>query len=416
MIYRLQRKFILISGLSLVAVFGLMFAAICVMNLITTRQELDALTEAIADHDGMFPSGEPQRPFLNESRGMPDAGRAEPFDREGPFDTRYFTVWFDEAGEAADADLESISSVAQEEAFQYAEKAAAAGDETGWMSGFRYRVFQTAVGEAVVFVDAGMNLAMAYRIIVSVGVVLLGSGLIILLLIVIFSRRAVTPVAESYEKQKQFITDANHELKTPLTLILTNLDIAESQVGKNEWLEDIRAEGERMAQLVNQLVTLTRMDEEGQQPEAAEFSLSEAVSDTVSEFRCLAESEGKHLAVAVEPCISFTGNEEAVRKLLSILMDNAVKYCDEGGDIRVSFGQKRHPVLRVENTCQDVGNIELNRLFDRFYRADKSRTYMGGFGIGLSIAKAVAAKQNSEISAYRKGEDWIGFKVVFKKR
>lgn len=284
------------------------------------------------------------------------------------------------------------------------------------MSGFRYRVFQTAVGEAVVFVDAGMNLAMAYRIIVSVGVVLLGSGLIILLLIVIFSRRAVTPVAESYEKQKQFITDANHELKTPLTLILTNLDIAESQVGKNEWLEDIRAEGERMAQLVNQLVTLTRMDEEGQQPEAAEFSLSEAVSDTVSEFRCLAESEGKHLAVAVEPGISFTGNEEAVRKLLSILMDNAVKYCDEGGDIRVSFEQKRHPVLRVENTCQDVGNIELNRLFDRFYRADKSRTYMGGFGIGLSIAKAVAAKQNSEISAYWKGEDWIGFKVVFKKR
>lgn len=282
------------------------------------------------------------------------------------------------------------------------------------MSGFRYRVFQTAVGEAVVFVDAGMNLAMAYRIIVSVGVVLLGSGLIILLLIVIFSRRAVTPVAESYEKQKQFITDAKHELKTPLTLILTNLDIAESQVGKNEWLEDIRAEGERMAQLVNQLVTLTRMDEEGQQPEAAEFSLSEAVSDTVSEFRCLAESEGKHLAVAVEPGISFTGNEEAVRKLLSILMDNAVKYCDEGGDIRVSFEQKRHPVMRVENTCQDVGNIELNRLFDRFYRADKSRTYMGGFGIGLSIAKAVAAKQNSEIGAYRKGEDWIGFKVVFK--
>ena len=423
MIYRLQRKFILISGISLVAVFGIIFAVICVMNVSSTTREMDRLTDVIASHDGTFPRPEArpdaQSPDPEEREQRApfdfDIERGASFNREAPFTTRYFTVWF-ESGEITEASLDSISSVTQEEAYGYAEKAVAKRGERGWLSGFRYKLFDTESGQAVVFVDGSMSLSVSYGVIASVGGVLFGSGLVILLLIVVFSRRAVTPAAESYEKQKQFITDANHELKTPLTLILTNLDIAESQVGKNEWLEDIRSEGERMTQLVDQLVTLSRMDEEKQRPDHTEFSLSEAVSDTVFEFRHLAERAGKRLNVDLESGIRYTGNEEAVRKLLSILMDNAVKYCDEGGEICVSFGQKRHPVLKVENSYRDAGAVELDRLFDRFYRADKARTYMGGFGIGLSIAKAIAAKHNSEISANRKGEDRIGFKVVFKKR
>ena len=100
--------------------------------------------------------------------------------------------------------------------------------------------------------------------------------------------------------------------------------------------------------------------------------------------------------------------------MISILLDNAVKYCDSGGTIRLSLTMKRHPVICVDNSCADVDNLELNRLFDRFYRADKSRTFTGSFGIGLSIAKAIVGKHKGEIFAYKKGTGRIGFKVVLR--
>jgi signal transduction histidine kinase len=225
----------------------------------------------------------------------------------------------------------------------------------------------------------------------------------------------VKPIAESYEKQKQFITDANHELKTPLTLILANLDIIEADIGKNEWLDDIRAEGERMNALVKQLVMLTRMDEEKTEVSISTFSLSDAVNDTVSDFQTLAEENRKPIFADVQQGISYTGEEEGIRRVISILLDNALKYCDEGGSVSLSLTAKRHPTVCIENTFAEVDNIELDKLFDRFYRADKARTFSGGFGIGLSIAKAIVEKQHhGEINAYKASQGHIGFRVVLK--
>ena len=142
---------------------------------------------------------------------------------------------------------------------------------------------------------------------------------------VLFSKRAVKPVAESYERQKQFGTDANHELKTPLTLIRANLDILESETGPNEWLSDIREETALMSQLVGRLVTLARMDEDNSQLEMQPFDLAEAVCDTASVFVAAAENSGKELAVQAPAHWDYTGNEAAIRQLVSILLDNAVK-------------------------------------------------------------------------------------------
>ena len=203
-------------------------------------------------------------------------------------------------------------------------------------------------------------------------------------------------------------------MKTPLTLILTNVDIAEAELGKNEWLDDIRSEGHRMTDLVNQLVDFSRMDEEKRPLNETDMDISEIVSDTVSEFHPLAEERNQWVSADVDPHISYRGEEALIRRLLSVLMDNAVKYCDEGGEIRVSLKRRKFVVLTVENTYRNVGSVELERLFDRFYRADKARTYTGGYGIGLSIARMIVQKHRGEITAYRKGDACIGFRAVLK--
>ena len=247
-----------------------------------------------------------------------------------------------------------------------------------------------------------MSRSMLMQSTASAGFVLLGCAALVLILIFLLSKKAVKPIAESYEKQKQFITDANHELKTPLTLILANLDIAEAELGRNEWLEDIRAEGHRMSELVNRLVELSRMDEAEHALHFSEFNLSELVSDRASEFDTLAQKRGKELITELDGDVPYLGDEALLHRLVGILLDNAVKYCDEGGRIHITLRRDKRIVLTVENTYADVERIELSRLFDRFYRADRARTFTGGYGIGLSMARAIVEKHRGRITAYKK--------------
>ena len=331
---------------------------------------------------------------------------------ETPFATRHFTVFFDKQGEVAKTNTESIYSITEETAIEYAESVLDGKDARGWIDNYRYKVFSTEMGKGVVFVDGSMSRSSLMQSMTIAGFVLLGCAALVLILIFLLSKKAVKPIAESYEKQKQFVTDANHELKTPLTLILTNLDIAEAELGKNEWLDDIRSEGHRMTELVNQLVALSRMDEEEQPLNITEVVLGELVTDTVSEFEPLAKERGKALTSNIEKGISYCGDEALLHRLVGILMDNAIKYCDQGGEITVNLHRGRRIILTVENTYAAVGELELNRLFDRFYRADKARTFTGGYGVGLSMAKAIVEKHKGEITAYKKDATHIGFKVI----
>lgn len=355
----------------------------------------------------MFPDFEPS------DRPAPLFSDAEVITAETRFSTRFFMVWLDGKDEVTRMNTDAIASLSEDEVEEYAAQALEKGAQRGWVLEYRYKVTETDEGVAIVFVNGSSNQNITNRLLLTAFLVLFGSAVLILALTVILSKRAVRPVAKSYEKQKQFITDANHELKTPLTLILSNLDIVESELGKNEWLDDIRSEGERMGLLINQLVALCRMDESESHLTLAPFDLSEAVSDTVSEFQTLAAERDQTLTARVEPGISYRGDEALVRRLAAILLDNAVKYCDPGGDIRVELFQRRHPVLVVENTYAQVDRLELDKLFDRFYRADPARTFTGGFGVGLSIAQSIARSHRGSIHVYRKKER-IGFRAELK--
>lgn len=410
MIYNLRRKFILVSAFSVSLVFLLIFGIIYIVSTSQLNATMDMLTDVISKNGGVFPDFDklerPSAPvgLQNETFLSPDT----------PFSTRFFTVWLDKDNQVLRENTEQ-TSIDSKEAREYAAKALGSGEERGWVSHYRYRVVDTDYGKSVVFVNGEMNEAVTNRLLYTVFLVLAGSFLVILMLIIFISKRAVKPAAESYEKQKQFITDANHELKTPLTLILSNVDIVESEYGKSEWLDDIRSEGERMGALINQLVTLSRMDEDTSNLTISDFDLSGMASDVVSEFEGLAAERKKNLIAAIEPFIRYTGDEGLIRKLMAILLDNAVKYCDPEGQIQVSvYSKGRSPIISVENTYADVDSVELSRLFDRFYRADKARTYTGSFGIGLSIAESIVKNHKGEIAAYKKDANHIGFKATLK--
>lgn len=407
MIYQLQKKFILISGASLLAVFAVIFGLIFGLNVRQLNRTMDELTDRISLRGD-------QAPEFDESHRPP--GEHKPSDfitPETKFSTRFFTVDFDADGVVAAVHLDAMASVTASQAQTLAQSVQ--GRKTcGWAENFRYRIRATERGTTVVFVDGSMNRAMMRMTLVTAGAVLLGSAAVILLLIVVFSKRAVKPAAESIEKQKQFITNANHELKTPLTLILTNLEIAESELGANEWLDDIRTESQRMVTLVNQLGKLTRLDENNVDVVRNPFDLSAATIDTVSEFVPVAARRSLPIRVDVARDVPYTGDEGAVRQLISILLDNAVKYCDAGGEIRVVLHAHRHPVLWIENTYGAVQNLQLHQLFDRFYRGNPARPSDGGFGIGLSIAQSIVRNHHGEISAECPAPGRIAFRVTLK--
>ena len=411
MIYRLQKRFILICTVSVLTVIALVFGVILALNISSMNRNMDMLADRVSEGGGRFPGsfGEMMPHDKKPPRNEQNFDFITP---ETPFSTRHFTVFFDKKGMVDQTFTESIYAIDEDTAIEYAEKVMDDGEERGWISSYRYKVFSTEMGYGVVFVDGSMSRSAMMQSMTIAGIVLLGCAALVLILIFLLSKKAVKPIAESYEKQKQFVTDANHELKTPLTLILANLDIAEAELGKNEWLDDMRSEGHRMAELVNQLVALSRMDEEGKQMNITEVSLGVLVADTVSEFEPLAKDRGKALTASIDKEITCFGDEALLHRLVGILMDNAIKYCDQGGEISVTLHRGRRVVLTVENTYSAVGEIELHRLFDRFYRADKARKFTGGYGVGLSMAKAIVEKHKGEITAYKKDATHIGFTVI----
>lgn len=405
MIDRLRRKFIRICMLSFAAVFLILFIAIYLVTEVQTSARLDTLADLVSENDGIFPDFE--QFGLEEGQILPPEG----VNQESPFTTRFFTVRFDGEGELASVDIRAIASVSGEEAQEYASAVLEKGAERGWVENFRYKVYNTPEGTAVVFINGTDTRELNQRFLLTASSVFVAGSLVVLLLVILISKHAVKPAMESYQKQRQFVTDANHELKTPLTLIRTNLDIMESENGPNEWLSDIREETGIMTELVNRLVQLSRMDEDQSTLEMTRFSLSEAVSETAAAFDGTARERDMTLTLDVPQGVCCTGDEASIRQLLSILLDNAVKYCDRGGTIRVGLSGGRHPVLTVDNSYAAVDSVELGRLFDRFYRADKARTYGSGFGIGLSIAKAIVEKHRGEITVSSLDGHAIRFRV-----
>ena len=399
MIRRLRRKFVLLCMGVVVAV---MVAVVALMNgffIARANATLDGMLAFLTDNGGDFPVvDDEEAPIIPRGPRQMDWGGMSMDSPEAPFITRHFSVLLDAGGEALSVNTESIAAVSSEEAVLYARRALDKAG-SGYLDVYRYRVSETDDGTLVVFLDASTQLSTARQFFIISSSVAAGVCLAVLLLALLFSGRAVRPIAQSVEKQRQFITDAGHELKTPLTILSANCEVLEMEMAGNEWLTGIEKQVARLRKLVNDLVTLSRLDEGRPTGEEARFSLSDAVCDTALAFSAAAERAGKRLRADAEPGVFINGDEAALRQLTAILVDNAVKYADAGGEIRVGLRGGRHPVLTVENDCRNVSELPLDRLFDRFYRFDPARTGDGSHGLGLSIARSIAEAHRASLRA-----------------
>ena len=419
--------------LSTLVVLAAIMGVVNISNYKEVLDRADEMTTLLEKNDGKFPEepkkdGEevPQKPDGNTEGDMigenndqqvppqkPENGR-EHFSVETPFETRYFTVTMDEKGEVTDCDLDRIAAVDEDTAEEYAKNVSGKSGTTGFIGIYRYRVTETENGTKYVFLDCRREISNFQAVLITT-VSVSGLGMAaVFVLVVIFSRMVFRPVEESIQKQKRFITDASHELKTPLTIIDANTEVMEMESGESQWTKSTRKQIQRLTGLVQQLVALSRLDEEKGLQDIAEFDLSEAVSESVQPYGALAQTKEKHLTLNIEGGLMYTGDEKSIRQLSGTLMDNAVKYSSEKGNIALTLKKKGKKILlEVYNDADGLPQGKLDVLFERFYRLDSSRNSgTGGSGIGLSVAQAIVQAHKGKISAENKTGNGLTITVL----
>ena len=421
MIKRLRRRFILIAASSVMAVELLVVGLINVIYISQINKRELQLMQILCDNDGRFPEfGKhfDQKPdSRNENVSIPPPEKKYRLgdlgfkvNEETRYQTRYFYIRYDENMNPAEINTGHVAAVTSGEALGYAKEVGDSGETSGFMGDYRFSVIEKENGKLYIFLDCREDIRMKRSFMLISSAISLGGWLLVCLLIIICSRAAVKPFIENFEKQKMFITDAGHEIKTPLAIIQANAEVIEMINGTSEWTQSITNQVTRLNGLTADLLRLSRMEEDGVRQTFAEFDLSEAFADIAGPFRTLAENKGLSFDVKVQDGIRINGDSSAIRQLISILTENAVKYCDEGGCITVSLEKTssgRHALIRTENDCAEPPEHP-ERLFDRFYRADKSRgreegEAPSGYGIGLSVARAVVMSHKGRISC--KAED-----------
>ena len=418
MIRDLRKKFILVAMLSTMLVLTAIMGVVNFSNYREMLDRADEMTALLEQNDGKFPE-EPSWHEQDDTATPPakpenDEKDKSRFSVETPFETRYFTVTVDENGEVTDCDLDRIAAVDEETAEEYTQTAQQKNKTTGFQGIYRYRVTETEDGAKYVFLDCRREISNFRTVLVTTISVSLLDLAAVFVLVVIFSRMVFRPVEESIQKQKRFITDASHELKTPLTIIDANIEVMEMESGESQWTKSTRKQIQRLSGLVQQLVTLSRLDEEKGLEEKCEFNLSEAVSECVQPYESLAQTREKNLTLNIEEDITYTGDERSIRQLAGILMDNAVKYSSENGNITLTLKKKGKKIfLEVYNDADDLPQGKLDVLFERFYRLDSSRNSgTGGSGIGLSMAKAIVQAHKGKITAENKNGRGLTITVI----
>ena len=427
MIAKFRRRFI---GLAMATQLFLLAAILLAMNLLNYQAilaEADTLLATLAQNQGTFPElAAPAREALPADKGP----RQPPYSPELPYESRYFSVFYDDAGQAVAADVSHIASVDKSGAVALADAVVAQAAEKpqlpeagasegaqspqalgtyGFSGTYRYLFSADPKGERVTFLDCRRQLDQFWRsVATSVAMAAAGYG-VAGLIIVLASKQLVRPLVEAQRKQRRFITDASHELRTPLSIILANADLLELEgEGDPESIGDIKSQVRRLESLTDDLVALARLEEAHDQKSAEPVDLSVAVQEAAAPYEAVAAQQSKALKVEVATGLVSAGSAHKMESLVGILLDNAFKYSPEATPIQVSLGASKDgksAELRVSNvTRESVDPAQLSALFDRFYRADESRApETGGYGIGLAMAQAIVEAAGGTIAASAPG-------------
>ena len=416
MFSKLRKKFVLIVVLSLFAVEAVIIGTISGINYYNLNQRADSLLQMISEGGGKFDTSQnkkytqpkqqdnetPPEPPEKKKKKFSNIIGAGDVDIETRYSTRYFYVRTDLENNIKLINTSHIAALSSKESREFAAEILETDKETGFIDGYKFLVTTSDKDKLVVVIDFNADISTAMNFFYVSCLVGFGSLVIVTVLVALLSKRAIKPMVENMERQKRFITDAGHEIKTPLAIISANTEVIEMTSGESEWTQSIRHQTSRLTELVQRLLKLAKMEDEvRQEMVVTEFSISDAVAEVAEPFMTLAQSKNKELALDITEGLNFTGDESQIRELTSILTENAVKYADENSTIKLTLARHgKETVLSVFNKGEPIDEKSLPHLFDRFYREDSSRTReTGGSGIGLSIAKAIVTAHKGSISA-----------------
>lgn len=404
MVKKLRFKFIIVCTVSVLIVLIAVMLCVNISNFKGLEKRADNLISFIEENNGALPKPDKEHDPMH---------RPPEISREAMFDTRFFTVYYNDGNEILNTDTGNIYQVTENTAEDYAQTVLRKNNTKGFINGYRYKKTVLRGTSAIIFIDASKDIDMSLNFLKNSSLISVSALILVIVVSYFLSPIAIKPIATAYEKQKKFITNASHEIKTPLTVISTNIDIIEMSSGESKWIDSSKAQIERLTELVNSLVSLSHMEEENK-IEKTIFDISSVAEMIADSYKSTTLVYKKELKTDVEQNLNFCGNAKSINELIYILLDNAFKYSCDNGHITLSLHRIQNRIhLKVTNDVKDMEVRSYNELFDRFYRLDESRNSdTGGYGIGLSLAKSIVTKHNGKINAFCTSPDTFHIEAI----
>lgn len=418
MIRRLHRKFIWMATASVVAIIVLAVGLINGSLYVRVHHEISSITDIISQDGGTIPSD-----LAPQEKGLFEFGNWAEETPEFSYQARYFSILFDaNKKEAKVINVNHIAAFNAKEAFNLAVRVLQTGKSEDFFlkdrAYYNYKITQTASGDTlVVFFDCTRDI-LALSSIFSYSVALGLFCIILFFLIITFlSSKAIKPFVRNMENQKRFITNASHELKTPVAIISANTEALELISGKSEWTGNIIKQTKRLTNLINDLVALARVGEiEKENMKLEDVDISQVTETIAGDFRQVAAERGKTLETHIPPGVHVRSEEKLFGQILGILLDNAVKYCDEKGSVQVEVTTEKKEkgfAIIISNDFAEGKDIDYTKFFERFYRHDISHSsQIKGYGVGLSMAADIVQILDGTIDVSWK-EGRISFRLDF---
>ena len=401
----LKRRFIIFTMTAVTCLLVFIVLAINSLNWMMLERESDTVLETLVDADGAFNKMDFDRP--------PPFSR--PLDMDRMRASRFFIVRSDMSGNIVDVNIDQISAIDHETAKSYALEVLKADDTSGRVHEYKYAVKELGPNNLTFFMDTSEQSENFRMVLFASSAIAVLCWVILLIIVILLSGKVIRPVLVGMEKQKQFITNAGHEMKTPLAIIQSNNDTMALIHGENKYNVHIRNQTKRLNVLMSNLLTLAKLDEEIPLPTET-VNISDVAGELLPAYTEDAQARNLRFTVQIEPDIVIQTNKDSFRQMLTVLLDNAIKYTPDGGFVRLSLARDgRHIQIIEENTCDPSLEPDPERLFERFYRGDAARTQKesSGYGIGLSAARAICENFGGKLTAEYSSADSIRFTARF---
>ena len=402
MIGKLQRKFVLIAMFVAIIVTTSIYGVIAFANYRIADRRANYILNLISENNGEMPEYEPR---FSEFITM-----------ETRYSIRYFSLKVTQKGDLITSNMSNIVAISSDDLGKIIKEIGEYGESLAYYGNYKYKVTTDKDNnKLIVILDCSQDLRSLEQsnnkaiIIITIGLVL------VFILFSFFSRKVLSPMVENIEKQKQFISNAGHELKTPIAVIMANsevLEMTEESEENLELIQSIKKQAERLNGLTATLLHLAKAEEGRLDSEISEFSVTELIKDEINEFKYLAKE--KEITFDDSNNINITADRNSIKELVIIFLDNAIKYSEENGKIKIiAEKQGKNVKLQFMNTCENPKSINTSKIFDRFYREDKSRNKKkDGYGIGLSMAKSIVDMHRGKISASITKDNLVCFTVI----